>query len=601
MIVTAFNALQGGNFAYAEQISRQLLARSPNDEGALMVLAMSLDAQSRFDEALPAFQQLAEAYPRAEHWLNLGNLQRAQGQIGPARISLERSAALDPTLGEPLQQLGLIEFAAGLFHSAGHHLLAAHRLQPQDPALRAQAARACHQAGDAETTAALLQDWQTWAAGDPAVLSDVAWTLLDAGDIETTDAVLRQAELAAPDSAAVLAKRAAFLERTNRVEEAREVLARIRTSDSALNEEVEILRAQLTARGGDQEEAYRLHAALAGDETVARRHIELFFSLARLSDQRSDPEQAMQWLQRGHTIQMEQLRQSSAQVQAEADAMLVRPTLAGTADYAQWTAVSAPSAEESPIFVVGFPRSGTTVLETILDAHPQLSCMDEQPYLHNLSIDLRQQGLVYPQDLGKLDDAACARLREQYWKQVHSHGRVTPGRRLIDKNPLNMTRIALIKRIFPAAKVILALRDPRDVVLSNYMQLFRAPAYVRMCETLQSTAEGYAVAFDTWNEVTRLLPLDLLQTRHEDMVEDVEGCARKLCEFLGLEWSANMVAFHENALRRGYIRTPSYAQVVEPVNRKGIGRWQRYARWLEPAQARLAPFVQQFGYAAGGD
>jgi Flp pilus assembly protein TadD len=601
MLQNGFQALQTGNLGQAEQISRQLVARNPRDEGALLLLAMSLDAQSRLGEAATIFEQLTVFYPaRAEHWLNLGYLERSRDNIAAARRALEKSIALDPQQSEALRELGLIESAAGLNHVAAVHLSAALALQPNDAVLRAQTARTCQRAGRTDEATALLQGWADWTRGNPDALADVAWTVMENGDMETAGRVLELAEHHAPDNAGVLAKRAAFLERTNRVDDASALLARIPPHNDGIKEEIDVVRAQIAGRNGNADEAYAIYETLVRDERIALRRPELFFALAQISDKRQDAAQAMNWLQQGHAVQMQQLRASLAP-QAELDAMLMPPVDVSAQDYAGWADASPPSAADSPIFVVGFPRSGTTLLETMLDAHPQITCMDERPFVDELVQQMRERGYEYPRDLGKLDAATCNTLREHYWKQVRERSSAEAGKRLVDKNPLSMTRLPLIHRLFPNAKIILALRDPRDVVLSNYMQIFRAPAYARMCERLDSTAQGYAVAFAAWNAFAGVFKLDLLQTRHEDVVEDVAGFSRRLCEFLALEWSENMVAFHEHAAKRGYIGTPSYHQVVEPVNRKGIGRWQRYAQWLQPASSALAPYVRQFGYAETSD
>jgi tetratricopeptide (TPR) repeat protein len=597
MLQNGFNALQSGNLTQAEQISRVLVAQNPHHEGALLLLAMSLDAQTRLDEAATIFTQLTTLYPqRAEHWLNLGYLERSRSNVGPARQALERAIAIDPQQADALRELGLIETAAGLSHSAADHLSAALALQPGDPLLRAQTARAVQRAGRSDEAATLVHEWQRWTQGNPDALADVAWTAMESGDMQTTDQVLEFAELRAPNNVSVLAKRAAFFERTNRLDEARALLARIPQRDESIKEELDVLRAQIANRSDSRDEAYAIYESLVRDESIALRRPELLFALAKISDARGDADQAMNWLQRAHAIQMQQLR-ASLSSSTDFDAMLLPATTTSAQDYARWQPVSAPSAEESPVFIVGFPRSGTTMLETMLDAHERLTCMDERSFIHNLVQQMRDRGFEYPRDLGKLDDTTCILLREHYWKEVREQTKAEPGKRLVDKNPLNMTRLPLIHRLFPNAKIVLALRDPRDVVLSNYMQIFRAPAYVRMCEHIESTARGYAAAFQAWNGFADVFELDLLQTRLEDVVDDVEAFSRKLCEFLAIEWSPAMVSFHEHAARRGYIATPSYHQVVEPVNKKGVGRWQRYARWMEPAQSALAPYVKQFGYA----
>lgn len=603
MLQSAFQALQSGNPAYAEQISRQLLRNRPNDEGGLLLLALALDAMSRRNEANTTFERLTELYPdRAGHWLNLGNMRRTLGFQSGARTAYEHALALEPEQADALQGLGLIEFDNGLFHEARRHLLQALQYAPDNVELRAQAAKACHETGDLEQVQALLQGWEQWSAADAIVMADIAWIHTEINDMSAAERALDMAERRDPGNLRVLARRAAFLERTNRVAEAQSVLSRIPRDDAGaagVNEEVDIVRALLAARVDDSAEACRLHELLLADPAAGMRHPHLYFSLARLYDRRGDAAQAMHWLQRGHEHQIAQLAHAAPELLApETDPVYAARQRISADDYARWDRSDAPSAAESPIFVLGFPRSGTTVLETMLDAHPDLSCMDERSFLHDLTKTMNARGLRYPEDLAQLDTATLTALREQYWRQVYGQTQAQRGKRLIDKNPLNMLRLPLIARLFPHAKIVLALRDPRDVVLSNYMQMFRAPGYVAMCATLESTARGYDRAFAFWQHHAELFQPDLLSVRHEDLVEDAQAHARRLCEFLQIDWAERMVAFHEHAAERGYIRTPSYHQVVEPMNRKGVGRWQRYQSWLEPCSAALDAHLQRYGYAA---
>ncbi len=604
MLHLGFNALQNGNAVQAEQISRQLLFQNAQDEGALVLLALSLDSQAREAEAAQTFERITQLFPASpEHWLNLGNRRRRLGEDGRASEAYQRSLQLDPQQVEALQNLGLIQFEKGLFLGARRYLLDALALQPADPALRSQAAAACYEAGNNEQALELLENWQHWAGGDLQVLVDLASLHNEMGDLAAAEESLSLAERASPGNVRVLTRRAAFLERSNRVEEAQAIVAGIRREDAraaGLLEDLDLIHAHLASRGSDIDEACRLHEALLSNPATANRRLDLYFSLGRLNDKRNRPDEAMRWLQRGHEQQLSQLSQAAPELLSPEGAPLrLAQRRVTEAEHARWRWPGAPTTLESPIFVVGFPRSGTTLLETMLDAHEQLTCMDERAFLNDLAKSIESDGFDYPHGLDALDEAHCQRLRERYWKSVRSHTLADPTRRLIDKNPLNMMRLPIIARLFPHAKVILCLRDPRDVVLSNYMQIFRAPGYATMCATLESTAQGYATAFDFWFEQMAIFKLDVLAFRHEDMIENVEQHSRDLCEFLGLQWSADMVAFHEHARQRGYIRTPSYHQVVEPVNRKGVGRWQRYRQWMEPALPLLQPYLDRFGYAAG--
>ncbi|MEO8458946.1 MAG: sulfotransferase [Dokdonella sp.] len=603
MLQDAFNALQSGDAARAEALSRNYLTTAPNDEGGLLVLAMSLDAQSRTIEALAQFDRLAALFPTTPaHWTNLGNARRTMGYNSGAREAYERALSLDPDEPATIQGFGELCLQLGEFQPARKYLLRAHELNPGDANLRGEAAKACYECGDGETAELVLQGWQQWASHDPLALGDIAWTFARIGDDAQAESALEIGDRLAPGNPRIMARRAALYERSNRIDEARALLERIddrAAKSDDLREEIAIVRALLAARGGDLDAACRMHEEILADPAAQRRHLYLQFSLARLYDRKGDSEAAMVWLRRGHDMLKLQLKAHDPELfSPDSDPLETQRLRISQVDFSGWQTVSPPSKEESPIFVVGFPRSGTTMLETMLDAHPQLAGMDERSFLQDVVKSMRGLGMKYPDDIDQLDDETCQQLRATYWHLVRTRARIDPGKRLVDKNPLNMFRLALIKRLFPESPIILALRHPCDVVLSNYMQLFHAPAYAAMCTNIESTARGYASAFEYWLEQAALLQPKIMELRYEDIVDDIDAQSRKIAEFLDIPWDARMVSFQDRALARGFIATPSYHQVVEPINRKGIDRWLRYRGEFETALPHLKPYLERWGYTS---
>ncbi|MFO1402202.1 MAG: sulfotransferase, partial [Steroidobacteraceae bacterium] len=240
--------------------------------------------------------------------------------------------------------------------------------------------------------------------------------------------------------------------------------------------------------------------------------------------------------------------------------------------------------------------SGTTLLELTLDAHPQLVSMDEQPFVQNALDDLRAAGAAYPERLRELSAAQLAGIRERYWERVARKVQVAPGQRLVDKNPLNMLRLPVIARLFPNARVILAVRHPCDVILSCYMQHFRAPDFALMCADLPSLTLGYRKAFDFWYEEAALLKPQVHEVQYEKLVADFEAEARRLCAFLQLPWEPAMLDPAQRAHARRFISTPSYSQVVRPVSQAAVDRWRAYEEYLRPALPIVAPYLERWGY-----
>lgn len=267
------------------------------------------------------------------------------------------------------------------------------------------------------------------------------------------------------------------------------------------------------------------------------------------------------------------------------------------ADPASWRRSASPdriSPATEHIFILGFPRSGTTLLEVILEGHPRVVSVEESESL----IDGVQQFMQRPQDLEEFARASPAvhdSLRAAYWRRVAEAGADVTGRIFVDKNPLNTLKLPLIGRLFPRAKILFACRDPRDVVLSCFRHRFEMSAPLYEMLTLEGAAQYYDAVMRVLLECARLLPLDVCRVRHEDVVTGFAREMRRICDFLGLEWQPVMADFAPRTHARERL-TPSAAQLSKGLNAEGLGHWRRYRAELEPVLPALAPWVERFAY-----
>ncbi|MDE2196934.1 MAG: sulfotransferase, partial [Gammaproteobacteria bacterium] len=260
-------------------------------------------------------------------------------------------------------------------------------------------------------------------------------------------------------------------------------------------------------------------------------------------------------------------------------------------------AVSAAAQVQSPVFIVGFPRSGTTLIDQILSSHPRLLVLEEKESLYDALNDflLPDTGL---DRLATLGTAALEDYRRKYWQRVD---KFMPDRNnshvFVDKLPLNTIFMPIIARLFPGARFIFAVRDPRDVVLSCFMQAFGLNEAMRHFLSLADTARYYAAVMDIGINSMRRLQRSVHLLRYETLVDDLENEARRLCGFLGLEWESGMLRFQDTARKRR-INTPSYHQVVQPVYQSARARWRNYERHLSPVLEQLLPYVEYFDYGS---
>jgi hypothetical protein len=202
-----------------------------------------------------------------------------------------------------------------------------------------------------------------------------------------------------------------------------------------------------------------------------------------------------------------------------------------------------------------------------------------------------------PRRMRRLDSDRVRPLRDRYWKEVEAVlGPQVHAGTIVDKTPLNLIDIGLINAVFPEAKVIMILRDPRDVCLSCFMQLFGLNTAMINFLSWENTARFYDEVMDLWLHLRPMLTLQIIEVRYEDTVADLEGQARRILDRLGLRWDEGVLAFHEKAKDR-YISTPSFAAVTEKIHTRATNRWRNYEKHYEPVRQYLQRYVEAFGYA----
>lgn len=259
-------------------------------------------------------------------------------------------------------------------------------------------------------------------------------------------------------------------------------------------------------------------------------------------------------------------------------------------------ATGADGGSAGHVFLVGFPRSGTTLLENILASHPSIVSLEEKNTLGDATrdyfADLR--GLAALANL-KGDDLVRAWAR--YWSHVRDFGADVQDKIFVDKHPLMSTKLALVAKFFPNAKIIFAIRDPRDVVLSCYRRLFTINPSMYEFLDLERSARYYDAVMRLSALYRARLGLDWYDLRHEKLIADFEGEARKVCEFIGVEWDEKMRDFAQHGTIRP-IATPSALQVMKGLNSDGMGQWRNYREQLAPILPILQPWVEKFGYPA---
>ena len=602
-MLAAFNQ---GDMSRALALSASL----PENETTLLIRALALHATGKPHDALALLVRLTQLAPHIfEYWNNLGLAARESGDMATAEQALQRAVELAPQSADVHYNLGLLYLQQKNWLAAREALLEAVQLAPDFIEARLHAAHASHVCGDNVSEEAMLEHADAWPP-QPAEQALMLASMLST--LGRQDAALRALEQALlPDDGTarelrgrIVAMRALLHERGNRLDLAEAELTQLPLSDVSEQQPrlacaAWLSHAAVAARRGEAERAAELyeHILALAEDTDARA--QAAFGLATARDKQGCQRDAWQALQHAHDMQLSIARAIVPELLAEHSEPLAMASLrVSRVERDRWTPLKSPRSEQSPVFVVGFPRSGTTLLEQMLDAHPDFCAMDERAFIHELTEGMNFAGQPYPSALGDLTAMEADQLREVYASMVRHVVPDLGSRRLVDKNPLNMLCLPMIARLFPEARIVLCLRHPCDVLLSCYMQPFRSPAFMVLCSSLERLARSYVRAFEHWFSQVEVFAPRVLEWRYESVVARFDEHVQRLGHFLEIEDASPMARFAEHARSKGYISTPSYAQVTQNIHRRAVHRWHAYREMFEPVLPILQPMLERLGYSA---
>jgi tetratricopeptide (TPR) repeat protein len=589
-----------GRLAEAARAYRRILKLDPRSAHALHLLGLVRHQQGDQAEARELIQSaIAVDASNAAYHNSLGLVLLAEGDAHAAAAAFRAALERDPLMAEAFNNLGNAEQKAGRLPEAVESYDRALALAPYNAEALCNKGRALHGLDD---LAAAVQAYRAALALRPDYTK--AWRFLgdalaESGATAEAEASFVKALELARDDGETLAALAALQERAGRLEEA------LATAERALAAQggphgghvrAAVAAARCERRLGRPEAGLARLRAVAARSLDAESRAHVAFELGATLDRLGAYEEAYAAYSDANAC-------AAASPQARAVDREAMPRLIArlrerfTTDWvATWTPPLAPDGED-PVFLIGFPRSGTTLLDQILDAHPGLATMEEKPAIDTVRTAVAAMPDGYPEALATLQAADIERLRRLYFAEVARYVQLPAGVRLVDKMPLNTIDVGLIARLFPKAKLLLALRHPCDVVLSGFMQAFKPnPAMVQF-ETLAGSAAFYAAVMDLWRQYERVLPLSVHRIRYEDLIANFEAETRRMLAFLGLPWDEAVLGYAERAKTKA-IATPSYHQVVQPIYARSIGRWRKYGQAFAEVLPLLRPSLATFGYDA---
>lgn len=604
------------DFNAALATARRALEVDADDAGLQLFVGLLHARRLEFDQALPHFRAATALNPAdptarlelARTLVSLGDLDESERLLAGAlqgtlearklratilsrrgeatnAVALLRSLVAEhPNDFESWSSLGIALLMDGRPQESIEALDASLRLRPDQVNVRMKWVDAHIAAGSTASALVILSSELRQRPADTVLMIATARLRDRAGQPDEAMAELERAVQLDPGNSAALTALAELQERHNRIDGFAETLGKLRPLGPR-EEKLPLLEAQLAYRRRDLDRALQLAESAPPSVDVAAR-AQL---IGNIRDRIGDSEGA--WEAFAAMNRDDALASADALAAARRYRLELECQLEFLTDEwrDRWT--MPVSAERTPAFLFGFPRSGTTLLDTFLMGLPAACVSEENPLLPAVSA---AAGDV--EHLPTMTDDDVKALQQLYWREADGYVVDNAGRLFIDKFPFGLVAGPYVHRLFPKARILFVERHPCDVVLSCYFTRFQPTGPGASFVDLVETAKLYDGMMRFWTRSCELLGLQVHAVRYERLVEDSASELRPAAEFLGLEWTDVLVDHRETASRRGFIKTPSYAQVAEPLYSRSVARWRRYGDQMQPVLDVLGPWTERLGY-----
>lgn len=547
------------------------------------------------DKAEKIYREILHKYPGnadARHMLGLVSMQR--GELSDAEAELKEAIALDNQQADYHSNLGNVLVAREQFADALASFQKAISLDPRHIAALGNSATLLLTLGRPGEAEDIARELVQLAPDDTNALLNLAAALMDQNKVRDAVKVLRSGVKQYPHDVDLLVQLASALELLNKLDEALVIVRNLEEQAPTLPK-VALIAGIVLRRKGDLELA----------EPYLRRALKAGLSKG---------EQVEAYNQLGLILDVQGAAAAAYEAFGESNQLVAEDVDTGHADGNRFLAEVVDSLsffreeksqillqaksnanEFEPVFFVGFPRSGTTLMEQILKQHPQLVTTDEISPLASVVGQLRKTANGYPGSLVTNSEEDWAQLRRYFQDLCRDRLGDLNGKRLVDKLPLNLVHLGLANILFPKAKIVVALRDPRDVCLSCYMQKFQINDAMVNFLDINSTARTYSAVMELWLQYREILQIPWMEYRYEDLVADFELTVRNLLEFIGVAWDDSIFDYRDRVLQ-SEVTTPSYRDVTAPINDHAVARWHKYKKELASVLPTLAPYAEKFGY-----
>ena len=582
-----------GNLQDAEFSYRKAIELNPDFAMAFANLGTILSDQGNLQEAELSTRKAIELKPDyAEAHFNLGNILKDQGNLQDAELSYRKAIKLNLNFAEAHSNLGIILRDLGKLKNAELSTHKAIELKPDFEIAHANLGNIFRDLGKLKDAELSYRKAIKLKPDYAEAYSNLGIILGDLGKLEEAELSFRKAIKIKPDYSDPYFNLFKHYEEINNLRALRESLKEFMDIENIKNELL-LFRARLSFRNKEHQIAKKLidNISPAWIEKSNSSQNTIFWSYkAFIEDKVGNHEIAYSCFEKSQN--------NSSYLNFNKDSFFNRIN-----SYKQsiinkkisFNKFNDGIDDSNLAFLIGFPRSGTTLLDTILRSHKDIEVIEEKPLIATIEKLVQERFSIKIENLYEISEDKIIMLREEYFKLLREY-KTKNVNLFIDKLPLNTIAIPLISLLFPNAKIIFTHRQPYDTVLSCFQQFFKPNDAMLHLVSLRSSSIMYDQVMDAWDIYKNNLSLDFITSKYENLIEDFDGQILKILEFLGVGWDENVKNYRKTALKRGKINTPSSSQVVQPLYKSSIEKWKNYEKYFDDCHQYLEKWVSYFDY-----
>ena len=555
------NLYAQGQLQQALSDANRMLERFPNSFVLNNIAGACNAGLMQFDAAIDSFKQALKINPEnAEAYNNIGNVLHTKGDQEAAIGSYKKALKIKPDYAEAYSNMG----------------------------------NALNAKGDPDASISSYKQALKIKPDYAEAYYNMGIALKDKGDPEAAIDSYRRAIKIKPDYADAYSNTCEVYEKSNKLAELSEVISIAKTALKELPSDLLFYEALYNYRSHNYDYCEKLISLINIDQLALTRK-SLFWKLkAKLQQQKKDYKAAFNSFAEMNNTIINSSDYNDKTAQKFFDGLLIRVKQLSNVLETPYSQSLPESSADTPIFLIGFPRSGTTLLDTILRTHSKIAVVEEKGMLSKANHHLGEKLSIV--DIENLTRQELSSAKEVYFEELAKHVSTNNSGCVIDKLPLNIIDVPIIHKLFPTARFILALRHPLDSILSCWMQPFKANDAMANMVELDRIVDFYTAAMTVLELSEKRYQLTIHRIRYEDLVLDMKKEVSNLLKFLELEWENELEDYQQTALKRGIINTPSYSQVIEPIYKTASYRWEKYHESLEKYFIKIEKWTTKFGY-----